>query len=191
MWVTKCVGTVQCIYTTPSFCYRAAKCMATVTHFVNRLHNALHWTCVLLQFPRILLPVVTTNWLPTRILPTIQVSILQPGWDKKKSSISISDAFSSDNGQRRVKNVYGIFGWVRLKPICSATETSLYIEVLHGASKDIIMLNDKRIRKVLIRLKCAVWSAPLLFTTDMVRFFSGRGPGPEVINFFHTHLNWA
>ena len=46
------------------------------------------------------------------------------------------------------------------------------------------MLKDKQITKVLVRLGCGVWSVPLLFASSLVRFFSGRGPGPGVIKHF-------
>ena len=47
---------------------------------------------------------------------------------------------------------------VRLKPVCSVTETSLIIEILHVVS-GVIILSRKQITKMLIRLcVCAVWS---------------------------------
>ena len=56
------------------------------------------------------------------------------------------------------------------KPACSATETSLKIEISFVASLDIILAN-KRITKELIRLRgCAVWGAPLLFANTEERF---------------------
>ena len=61
------------------------------------------------------------------------------------------------------KPVFRTSDKARLKPACSATETSYQIEIWLVASLDII-LSNKRITKALIRL-CgwAGWSAPLLF----------------------------
>ena len=59
---------------------------------------------------------------------------------------------------------------VRLKPACSATETSYYLGILDSASIGII-LSRQRTTKALIRLPgCADWSAPLLFAYEINRF---------------------
>ena len=61
---------------------------------------------------------------------------------------------------------------VRLKPACSATETSQKIKIALVASLEMI-LSNKGITKALIRLsKCAGWSATLLFTTPKRQVFS-------------------
>ena len=53
------------------------------------------------------------------------------------------------------KPVFGICDLIRLKPACSATETSQGLEMLEIASIDII-LSKQRTTKVLIRLRgCA------------------------------------
>ena len=63
-----------------------------------------------------------------------------------------------------------VFDQVRLKPACSASETSLGPEILDLASKGII-LSRQRTPKVLIRLcGCAGWSAPLLLAYGKNRF---------------------
>ena len=59
---------------------------------------------------------------------------------------------------------------LRLKPVCSATETSWKIGVLHEASLDIV-LSIKQITNVLIRLRrCTVWSSLVLIGCNKVRF---------------------
>ena len=61
------------------------------------------------------------------------------------------------------KPVFGVSDKASFKPVSSATETSLKIEISPVASLHMI-LSKKRITKVLIRLRgCAGWSAPLLF----------------------------
>ena len=70
------------------------------------------------------------------------------------------------------KPVFRISDIARLKPACSATETSLKNEISLEASLDII-LSSKRITKALIRLRgCAGWSVPVLFATTKDRFSS-------------------
>ena len=60
----------------------------------------------------------------------------------------------------------------KLKPVSSATGTSQKIEILLVASLEII-LSNKRITKVLIRLRiCAGWSAPVLFANLRRRDYS-------------------
>ena len=63
------------------------------------------------------------------------------------------------------KPVFGVFDQVRLKPACSATETSQSLEILDLSSIGIILhVSKKRTAKILIRLcECSGWSAPLLF----------------------------
>ena len=74
------------------------------------------------------------------------------------------------------KPVFGVPDKVRFKPACSATETSLKIEISLVASLDMI-LSKKQIIKALIRLRrCAGWSAPVLFTNPRRQFFLRRGP---------------
>ena len=61
------------------------------------------------------------------------------------------------------KPVFEVCDQVRLKPVCSATETSYSLEILNLQRRGII-LSRQRTTKVLIRLRgCADWSAPLLF----------------------------
>ena len=58
------------------------------------------------------------------------------------------------------KPVFGVSDKARLKPACSATETSSKFETSLAVSLDMI-LSKKRIAKALIRLRgCAGWSAP-------------------------------
>ena len=55
------------------------------------------------------------------------------------------------------------------KPVSSAKETSLKIEISPAASLHMI-LSKKQNKKALIRLRgCAGWSAPVLFTNPEVR----------------------
>ena len=73
------------------------------------------------------------------------------------------------------KHVFGVSDKMILKPVSSATETSLKIEILPVASLDMILFN-KQITKVLIRLRAwAGWSTPLLFANPEDRF-SRRDP---------------
>ena len=68
------------------------------------------------------------------------------------------------------KPVFGVFDQVRLKPACSAKETSQSHEIANIETRDII-LSRHRTTKVLIRLRgCAGWSAPLLVAYDISRF---------------------
>ena len=68
------------------------------------------------------------------------------------------------------KPVFGAFDLLRLKPACSATETSLSLENSAIANRGII-LSRQRTRKALIRLRrCAGWSAPLLYAYGINRF---------------------
>ena len=62
------------------------------------------------------------------------------------------------------------------KPVSSAKETSLKIEISPAASLHMI-LSKKQNKKALIRLRgCAGWSAPVLFTNPRRQDFSRRGP---------------
>ena len=65
------------------------------------------------------------------------------------------------------KPVFGVSDKVRFKPVSSAIETSLQIEISLVASLDMIhVLSKKRITKALISMhRCAGWSASLLFAT--------------------------
>ena len=68
------------------------------------------------------------------------------------------------------KPVFGVCDQVRLKPACSATETSLGLEILDFASIG-IKLSRQRTRKALNMLRgCAGRSAPLFFAYGMNRF---------------------
>ena len=59
---------------------------------------------------------------------------------------------------------------VRLKPACSATESSYGLKMLDITSRGIILSRQWTI-KVLIRLRrCTGWSAPLLFAYGINRF---------------------
>ena len=73
------------------------------------------------------------------------------------------------------KSVFGVYDQVRLKPGCSAIETSYSLEISAIASRDII-LSRQRTTKALMRLRwCAGWSAPLLFAYCKKEVFSWRG----------------
>ena len=79
-------------------------------------------------------------------------------------------------GLDATKPVLGVSKKARLKPVSSATDTSLKIEILLVASLNMI-LSNKRITKALIRLRgCAGWSAPLLFATHRRQVFSRCSP---------------
>ena len=67
-------------------------------------------------------------------------------------------------GRNVRKPVFGVSDKVRLKPACSATETSLKIGILLVASLDMI-LYKRGITKT-----CAGWSTPLLFANPEDRF---------------------
>ena len=68
------------------------------------------------------------------------------------------------------KSVFGVSDQVRLKPACSATETSYSLEILDIETRSII-LSQQRITKALIRLRrCTGWSEPLLFAYVINRF---------------------
>ena len=62
------------------------------------------------------------------------------------------------------------------KPVSSAKETSLKIEISPAASLHMILSKEQN-KKSLIRLRgCAGWSAPVLFTNPRRQGFSRRGP---------------
>ena len=66
--------------------------------------------------------------------------------------------------------VFGVCNQLRLKPACSATDTSWGLEISAIASRGII-LSRQWTAKVLIRLRgCAGWSAPLLVAYGINRF---------------------
>ena len=68
------------------------------------------------------------------------------------------------------KPVFGVCDQLRLKPSCSADETSWRLEISDIETRDII-LSRHGTTKVLIRLcGCAGWSAPLLFAYGINRF---------------------
>ena len=70
----------------------------------------------------------------------------------------------------------GCFDKECFKPVSSAKETSLKIEISPAASLHMI-LSKKQKKKALIRLRgCAGWSAPVLFTNPRRQGFSRRGP---------------
>ena len=74
------------------------------------------------------------------------------------------------------KPVFRVSDKARLKPACSATETSKKIAILLIANLDMIVFR-KRITKALISLRgCAGWSAPLLSANSRRLVFSRRGP---------------
>ena len=84
-------------------------------------------------------------------------------------------------GLKTRKSFFGVSDQLRLKPICSATETSQNIVILCVACEAIIP-SRKRISKVLIRLcGCEGWSAPLLCTCNS-QGFSQQGPYSEKYN---------
>ena len=69
----------------------------------------------------------------------------------------------------------GCFDKECFKPVSSAKETSLKIEISPAASLHMIL--SKKQKKALIRLRgCAGWSAPVLFTNPRRQGFSRRGP---------------
>ena len=75
-------------------------------------------------------------------------------------------------GLDATKPVFGVADISRLKPVSSAMESSLKIEILLVASLDMILSN-----KALIRLhRCTGWSAPLLFTNPQRQIFLRQGP---------------
>ena len=77
---------------------------------------------------------------------------------------------------RHEKPAFGICDKVRLKPACSATETSLSFEILDMENTG-FTLSRKWTIMALIRLRgCVGWSAPLLFAYGKANFFqSWRG----------------
>ena len=74
------------------------------------------------------------------------------------------------------KPVFGVSNKARQKPVSSATQTSLNLEISSVARLHMI-LSKKKITKVLIRLRgCAGWSVPVLFASSSRQVFSHRGP---------------
>ena len=69
------------------------------------------------------------------------------------------------------KPVFGVCDEVRLKPACSATETSQGLEILDIASIDII-LSKQRITKALIRLRGCRFSHDVAHITSKVLKFA-------------------
>ena len=77
-------------------------------------------------------------------------------------------------GLAAIKPVFGVSDKTRLKPVSSATEASLKIEISLVASLAMI-LSKTQITKALIRLhRCAGWSAPLLFANPEDSFLASR-----------------
>ena len=69
------------------------------------------------------------------------------------------------------KHAFGVSDRVRLKPVCSATETGKNLKIVHSA-KLAYMLSIEQITKVLIKMhKCSGLSVALTFACDKVRFF--------------------
>ena len=76
----------------------------------------------------------------------------------------------------RTKPVFGVSDKAIFKLACSATETSLNIEIFLLVCLDII-LSVKGTKKALIRLRvCAGWSAPLFFANPVRQVFLRRSP---------------
>ena len=74
------------------------------------------------------------------------------------------------------KPVFGVSRKTRFKPVSSASESSLKIEISPLVSLYMIH-SKKQITKVLISLRgCAGWSVPLLFANPRRQVFSRRGP---------------
>ena len=70
------------------------------------------------------------------------------------------------------KSTFGVSDQVRLKPVCSATETS---RVIACSNLDYYSFNMGK--KLLIKLSgCSGWSAPLLFACKKIRFSSVSCP---------------
>ena len=85
-------------------------------------------------------------------------------------------------GPRCEKNYFrglgggGCFDKECFKPVSSAKETCLKIEISPAASLHMI-LSKKQKKMALIRLRrCTGWSAPVLFTNPRRQGFSRRGP---------------
>ena len=68
------------------------------------------------------------------------------------------------------KPVFGVCDQVRLKPACSATETSKRLEILHIETTDIIPSCQQTTKAVIRMRECVGWSAPLLFAYGKNRF---------------------
>ena len=80
---------------------------------------------------------------------------------------------------------------VRLKPVCSATETSKRLETLGLATVGII-LSKEWTNKLLTRLcGCTVWSEPLLITYCINRFSHEVAHLiPNMVTFMKFNPNW-
>ena len=78
--------------------------------------------------------------------------------------------------EKLFSGVGGCFDKECFKPVSSAKETSLKIEISPAASLHMILSKNQK-KKALIRLRgCAGWSAPVLFTNPRRQGFSRRGP---------------
>ena len=74
------------------------------------------------------------------------------------------------------KPVFGVSVKASFKPVSSAKETILKIEISPVASLH-MKLSKKRLTKTLISLReCANWSAPVLFANPRRQVFSRPGP---------------
>ena len=89
------------------------------------------------------------------------------------NNITIKDHLRHLNmGLVVTKPVFGVSEKARLKPVSSATETNLKIEISLVASLDIVLYKT-RITKALIRLRgCAGWSTTVLFANPRRQVFS-------------------
>ena len=80
--------------------------------------------------------------------------------------------YEFEYGPHLEKSVFGVSDKASFKPVSSATETSLNIQISLEASLRNILFK-KRITKALIRLRrCAGWSAPELFANPQRQVFS-------------------
>ena len=88
-----------------------------------------------------------------------------PGWSESLLGAQVILLVLSCNGSYisdvRKKLVFGVCDQLRLKPACSATETSLFLDISAIASRGTcLILSKQRTTKALIRLcRCACWSS--------------------------------
>ena len=68
------------------------------------------------------------------------------------------------------KPVFRVCGQGKLKPACTANETSWGLEISAIASRGIILSRQQTTKGLIRQRGCAGWSAPLLFTYDINRF---------------------
>ena len=106
--------------------------------------------------------------------PVISLGRLLTKWQETHYHICRVWVITSNMSLLMRKPVFGVCDQVRLKPACSATETSRRLEILDIETRGII-LSKQRITKALIRLRgCAGWSAPLLFACGKTGFLMTR-----------------